>query len=158
MLKFNERAANTVQNPESPDKVLFLNPDGVLQLKDSTGVTTSLVAESSTGQSTARPFKVYKALLTQSGTDAPVATVLENTLGGTVVWEYRGVGTYRGQLVDAFTNNKTFILANHSASLLGETSLLGVRVDDDFVEITSFASGVLQDVFVEGYLLIEVYP
>ena len=28
-----------------------------------------------------RPYKVYTALLTQSSTDAPVATVLENTLG-----------------------------------------------------------------------------
>lgn len=29
----------------------------------------------------AQKYKVYTALLTQSGTDAPVATVLENTLG-----------------------------------------------------------------------------
>ena len=29
--------------------------------------------------------KVYRALLTQTNTDAPVATVLENTMGGTVV-------------------------------------------------------------------------
>ena len=33
-----------------------------------------------------RPYKVYTALLTQSGTNAPVATVLENTLGGEIVW------------------------------------------------------------------------
>lgn len=31
------------------------------------------------------PYKVYTALLTQTGTDAPVATVLENTLGGTPI-------------------------------------------------------------------------
>ena len=30
--------------------------------------------------------KVYRALLSQTGTAAPTATVLENTLGGTVVW------------------------------------------------------------------------
>ena len=34
------------------------------------------------------PYKVYTALLTQTGTNAPVATVLENTLGGTPVWSY----------------------------------------------------------------------
>jgi hypothetical protein len=39
-------------------------------------------------------YKVYTALLTQSGTDAPVATVLENTLGGIPVWSYVDVGTY----------------------------------------------------------------
>ena len=32
-----------------------------------------------------RPYKVYTALLTQSGTDAPVATVLENTLTDDII-------------------------------------------------------------------------
>lgn len=53
-------------------------------------------------------YKVYTALLTQTGTDAPVATVLENTLGGTVVWSYEDVGVYKGTLIGAFTANKTF--------------------------------------------------
>jgi hypothetical protein len=55
-----------------------------------------------------RPYKVYTALLTQSGTEAPVATVLENTLGGEVVWSYVGVGDYRGTLSNTFTENKTY--------------------------------------------------
>ena len=42
-----------------------------------------------------RPYKVYTALLTQSETDAPVATVLENTLGGEVVWSYMSEGFYK---------------------------------------------------------------
>ena len=53
-------------------------------------------------------YLVYTALLTQSGTDAPVATVLENTLGGTVVWTRDGEGLYTATLSDAFTANKTF--------------------------------------------------
>lgn len=55
-----------------------------------------------------RKYKVYTALLTQSGTDAPVATVLENTLGGTVVWTYAGVGDYVATLTGAFVSNKTY--------------------------------------------------
>lgn len=55
----------------------------------------------------AAPYKVYTALLTQSGTDAPVATVLENTLGGEVVWSYDTLGTYIGTLNGAFIENKT---------------------------------------------------
>lgn len=39
-------------------------------------------------------YNVYTALLTQSGTNAPVATVLENTLGDTLTWYYDGIGTY----------------------------------------------------------------
>ena len=54
-----------------------------------------------------RPYKVYTALLTQSETDAPVATVLENTLGGEVVWSREGVGVYLATLTGAFpTNNR----------------------------------------------------
>jgi hypothetical protein len=53
------------------------------------------------------PYKVYRALLTQSGTDAPVATVLENTLGD-IVWSYLQQGDYTGTLSGAFTANKTF--------------------------------------------------
>ena len=57
-----------------------------------------------------RPYKVYTALLTQSGTDAPVATVLENTLGGDVVWEYTNIGNYTATSNNLFTLNKTGIL------------------------------------------------
>lgn len=39
-------------------------------------------------------YKVYTALLTQSGTNAPVPTVLENTLVGTVSFYYDGVGSF----------------------------------------------------------------
>lgn len=35
-------------------------------------------------------YKVYTALLTQTGTNAPVATVLENTLGVDLEWVYDG--------------------------------------------------------------------
>lgn len=56
-------------------------------------------------------YKVYTALLNQSGTDAPVATVLENTLGGTPVWTRSSTGNYICTLTGAFTLNKTFCSA-----------------------------------------------
>lgn len=58
----------------------------------------------------ARPYKVYTALLTQSGTDDPVATVLENTLSGTPVWTRDDVGLYACTLASEFTENKTSII------------------------------------------------
>lgn len=54
-------------------------------------------------------YLVYTAYLSQTGTDAPVADVLENTLGGTVVWARDGVGQYKGTLAGAFTTGKTVI-------------------------------------------------
>ena len=58
----------------------------------------------------AKPYKVYTALLTQSGTNPPTATVLENTLGGTVVWSYTSPGYYVATLNNTFTINKTAII------------------------------------------------
>ena len=61
--------------------------------------------------------KMYTALLSQSGTDAPVAAVLQNTLGGTVVWTRAVVDRYRGTQSNAFTENKTFIQPGFPVSL-----------------------------------------
>ncbi len=54
---------------------------------------------------------VYRALLTQDGTAAPVATVLENTLGAVPVWTYSGVGWYTATLAGAFPLAYTFVTA-----------------------------------------------
>lgn len=53
-----------------------------------------------------RPYKVYTALLTQSGTDAPVATVLENTLGE-ITFTYEDVGSYGVISDNLFNLDKT---------------------------------------------------
>ena len=57
------------------------------------------------------PYKVYTALLTQSGGNAPVATVLQNTIGD-IVWGYVGDGSFTATLAGAFAVNKTFTLLN----------------------------------------------
>ena len=70
---------------------------------------TRVEALEDTPSGDSRPYKVYTALLTQSGTNAPVATILENTLGGDIVWSYYTEGVYNGVLLGAFTINKTDI-------------------------------------------------
>lgn len=58
-----------------------------------------------------KPYKSYVALLNQTGTDAPVATVFENTLGVTPVWSYEGVGYYEITSVEGtFPEGNTVIL------------------------------------------------
>jgi hypothetical protein len=56
-----------------------------------------------------KPYKVYTALLTQTGTDAPVATVLENTLGNLTFSRDFGPGEYGIIIPEGFNVNKTFI-------------------------------------------------
>jgi hypothetical protein len=65
------------------------------------------------GSQITKPYKVYTALLTQTGTSAPVATVLENTLGEEIIWVRNDVGDYQADcslLVDTegYADNKAF--------------------------------------------------
>lgn len=55
-------------------------------------------------------YLVYTALLTQTGTSAPVANVYENTLGGAVTWSRTDFGQYTATTSGLFTDTKTFIL------------------------------------------------
>ena len=55
-----------------------------------------------------RPYKVYTALLSQSGTNAPVATVLENTLGEVTFSSLDGIYN-TATSIGLFTNNKTIV-------------------------------------------------
>lgn len=54
------------------------------------------------------PYKVYTALLTQSGTSRPLATELENTLG-VVEYSYDGVSSYSILSNGLFTVGKTVV-------------------------------------------------
>lgn len=55
--------------------------------------------------------KEYLAILTQSGTDAPIATVLKNTLAGALVWTRDDVGIYSATLAGAFSGNVGIMLS-----------------------------------------------
>lgn len=101
-----------------------------------------------------RPYKVYVAQLVQSGTGAPVATVLENTLGVTLTWSRTSTGYYspnygitgRPYFNFQFTNSGggTNIFTS-SISSAGNTSLL------------VFNSGAYWDGW-SGYIEIRIYP
>lgn len=47
-------------------------------------------------------YKIYSAVFSQTASNAPVATILENTIGD-IVWTYESTGIYYGNLVNGFT-------------------------------------------------------
>ena len=58
-------------------------------------------------------YKVYTALLTQAGTAAPVATILQDTTGGTFTWTRQSAGNYTITASSAlFVANKTMVFVN----------------------------------------------
>ena len=99
--------------------------------------------------SSARPYKVYTALLTQSGTSAPVATVLENTLGGTITWVRYLDGRYRADLSYAgYILNKTIGFATPGGiSLAASNQTIKVFVGSNASELIVYTieNGVLTD-------------
>lgn len=120
---------------------------------------TEVGAQNNTDVSDVKP-KVYKALLTQTGTAAPTAVVLENTLGN-VAWGYDGVGMYSAALEGAFTEDKTFVLTTPTlaASPIPVFGLLQLDIDSVGIGTSSgltsdFANGILYN----SPILIEVYP
>ncbi|PTX15157.1 hypothetical protein C8N40_10844 [Pontibacter mucosus] len=53
------------------------------------------------------PYRTYTALLNQQDEDAPVATVLENTLNITIEWSRTSRGKYLGTLSQPVDINKS---------------------------------------------------
>ena len=110
-----------------------------------------------------RPYKVYTALLTQSGTDAPVATVLENTLGGEVVWTRDSEGFYFGTLNGVFLDNKTITL-NSGIISQGDSFSIGTGIlSEDIVYLSSKSldssnanTPIFKDLYTETPISIEI--
>ena len=100
-----------------------------------------------------RPYKAYTALLTQEGTNAPTAEVLENTLGN-IAWSYYAVGQYKATLIGKLPLNKRVILTSPTNLSDGTTEGYTVFSDEDisddsfivkFISITGEASdGLVQ--------------
>jgi hypothetical protein len=68
-------------------------------------------------------YKSYVAMITQSGTSAPVATVMKNELSAPIVFTRGGGGVYIGTLAGAFTANKTY--ATISQTSYQATAIIG---------------------------------
>jgi len=79
-------------------------------------------------------YKSLVQLLTQTGTDAPVATEVYNNTGETYTWSYVSAGTYRITSAGTpFTVDKTIVFIN-KGSLEGNTSW--DRISDSVIEVT----------------------
>lgn len=107
--------------------------------------------------------KVYRALLTQSGTGDPVATVLQNDLGGEVVWTRNGVGGYSGTLADAFAGTVAPIsqtIFNDGAGAFH--AVQGGKVNGEVFSLNTYHSSDLtqasDDVLTNTLITILVYP
>ena len=118
---------------------------------------TNAAAPSDAASWQAQP-KVYKATLTQTGTDAPVATVQENGLGQTMTWGYSSTGIYTVTAgAAAFTANQTRIFIGQSQQSLvfmkafwTSTTVVTVATEEE--------GGGSNEWLAQTAFTIEVYP
>ena len=110
--------------------------------------------------------KVYHALLTQTGVSAPVATVLANTLGDTVVLARSSTGIYTLTCTTCFTSNKTSVIVGAPSqggasfvlfrTALTSTSVITLTTLD--VDLPGPTIGVGDALLLSDSIKIEVYP
>ena len=101
-------------------------------------------------------YTVYTALLTQTGTAAPVETIIKNTPGATFTWARTSSGTYTITAnSNAFTNNKTVVFNNNGLSTgsFGFASAIWTRTSDTVITITTGGDGRITN----GSFEIRVY-
>ena len=110
-----------------------------------------------TGLQLRNGIKTYKAILTQTGTHAPTATVFINTLSGTPTFSYIGVGSYEITLTGEFTANKVTVSANNFVSG-GLVKVFRKDADDIIIQTYDTSLSSTNGVLNETTILIEVHP
>jgi hypothetical protein len=104
-----------------------------------------------------RPYKVYTALLTQSGTASPVANILENTLGEDPIWTRYSVGNFFvDSISNLFTTNKTFTIVTNRE--LTNLQFISVQSETQiYLEQINRVTSAYSDNMVEIPIEIRVY-
>ena len=98
-------------------------------------------------------YTLYTALLTQTGTNAPVATVLQNTTGGTLTWTRQSAGNYTVTALSAlFTADKTIVFGNQGN--ISDVDFKWNRTSDTTITLSTGSS---DSRLVNGSFEIRIY-
>ena len=97
-------------------------------------------------------YKVYTALLTQAGATAPVATILQNTTGGTLTWTRQSAANYTVTASSAlFIANKTIVFLNNGS--IEPSNVKWNRTSDTTITLI----GIADNQFTNGSFEIRIY-
>ena len=130
------------------------------------GTKLSPVGSSQSGNG----VKVYRALLTQRNTNAPTATVQENTLGADVTWVYSDTGIYVAELaLPVLTAGKTCLPPlNASQTMEGSSQFVvtsfyytdstQLAVQTAIADIAAGTLTLTDELLADSYVQIIVYP
>ena len=151
----NKFTRTTVENPATD--LVVLGADVSYQKRGDKYQNYVMTVENFLKQ--VRPYKVYSALLTQSGTNPPVATVLENTLDAQLDWYYASAGRYYAESYGTWTLNKTAMtvgpLADASNGAYVQTKI--DSEDQAYVVVKNIAGAGVDNSLSLTFVEIRVY-
>ena len=105
-------------------------------------------------------YSTYVARVTQSGTNAPVATVISNNTGLTFTWSRNSTGSYRVSPSSAFVVNKTWIQMTGGDLSSGTTSVSIKDIGTAFASAVNvnLVNGNVADNITAAFVEIRIYP
>lgn len=101
--------------------------------------------------------RVYRALLSQTGTDGPVPAVEVNTLGGDPVWSRVLAGKFRATLTGAFPVGKTRVYVTGGTQGFNTMMASAHRYGNNSVQLTTILPAAMTQADVWTDMLIEIY-
>ena len=95
-------------------------------------------------------YNVYTALLTQTGVNSPVATVLKNDIGATIAWTRTAFGEFTATASGAvFTAAKTIVFLNNGIGALNNNSVRWSNPGTTTVFLDALQDGFLTNASIE---------
>lgn len=150
-----------------PTKYIINNEDGLITTGQTIngGISATTISADTliiSGNPIYQPsYKVYTALLTQTGTNPPVTTVLENTLGTIPVSSFISVGIFKLTFPNPFNLSKTGIQiqSSHYYSSCQSNSVDVYLGDENVIDIETF--DICSNTYIAGlkntFIEIRVY-
>lgn len=142
---------------DSPKDLLVLGADVSYQKRGDKYQTYAIPAEDFLAQ--AKPYKVYSALLTQTGTNDPTAIVLEDTLNAELNWYRISSGVYYAESYGTWKLNKTAMtvgpLADASNGAYVQTKI--DSEDQAYVVVKNIAGAGVDNSLSLTFVEIRVY-
>lgn len=127
---------------------------GIDTVSASTDAASKAYVDSQVGYST------YVARVTQSGTNAPVATVISNNTGLTFTWARINTGSYTVSPSSAFVINKTWIQMTGGDLSSGVTSvsIKDISTTTATAVNVNLVNGNVADEITAAFVEIRIYP
>lgn len=125
------------------------------------GTNTTQLATTAFVQANSRPYKVYTALVTQSGTSAPTVKILENNTGLTITPSYSSVGTFWFTYSVATAIDKVFGVISDNNNYSGSANVnkgLSFTGTDKFIITTQVGGALANGLLLDAPVEIRIYP